>query len=839
MLPRKILMLKMNNMKRKLHEAANLQHGQLLENLLQDARYGLRVLCKSPSFTFVAILVLSLGIGGSIAVFSLVNAVLLRTLPYGSSSRLVYLFTPNSRFNMPAELFSPTYADFFDLRQQCRSFSDMTLVIQQSYSLSAGNIVERTGGARVDSDFFSTLQSSPEIGHGIGPDDDEPGHANVVVISHALWESIFGRDPNVLSSSLLLDGHPYRIIGVMPRAFHYPNNSDLAYGDPSIRSTQLWVPLALSPKEKADRNDSNGYAIARLSPGTTIPQAQTEMSTVMSRLDHLHAGYLIGSGALVKSFDDAAVGSSRSMLWLLSGAVLLLLGVACGNAASLLLAKASTRAHELAIRAALGAERGRVIRQLLTESLILGLAAGIVGVGLAYLLMHILVRLDPGDIPRLGEISLNAPVMFFSLLITLLTSMSFGIMPAWSVSRINIAKALRTDSTVGIVGARRRTRGVLMIGQVFFLVLLLTGTGLLLRSYAKIESIKTGFAPSTIAVRLQLDDRYSKKEQRIAFFTNLMQKISTIPGVHSVGAVKNLPLSKTDTMISFWVDGYANQKDQIVEWNAATPDYFSSMDIPLIKGRFFAAADSIGHRPVAVIDHVFAIRYFGNRDPIGQTIGAGGGKGPRYTVVGVVGDVRRSALQSPPEPQVYSYWNLGADNAYITIQSELPPGSLAAEVRSSLKAVDPSLALADFHSMADLVSTATARRHFQTTLLTIFAVVALILAMVGIYGLLAYSVRQRTAEIGVRMAVGASRVQIIGMIVREGLQLVAGGLVFGIIAALLLTRFLSSFLYEIDPLDPLTFITIPILFFSVAAAAALIPGLRAMAVEPISALRSE
>jgi predicted permease len=714
----------------------------------------------------------------------------------------------------------------------------MSAFAQGSYSVATETSVERVGGVQVDSDFFSTLQSSPEFGRTIGLDDDQPGHNSVVVISHALWQSFFGGDAGVLSKSLLLDGQSYRIIGVMPPAFHYPHKTDLSYGDASIRNTQIWIPIALSAQQKADRDNSNGYVIARLKSGVSARSAQAEMAVIMSQLDVLHHGYMLGCGAFVKCFDESTLGPVRHLMYLLLGAALFVLITACGSVANLLFAKAVSRRHELGVRASLGAGPGRIVRQLLTEALLLGICGGTVGVALAYVLMHALVYLNPGDIPNLTEASLNTPVLLFSFSMTILASGLIGILPAWSISRVDLAGFLKDRSNRGSVGTRDRTRRALVVAQVAFVFVMLSGASLLLRSYLKVQSLTTGFAPSTIVLQVQLDDRYNQEARRLAFFSHLRERLAAIPGVKRVGAVKDLPLSNFETKVLFWVDGYQNQKDQIVEWNAATPEYFSAMGISLTEGRFFAENDHLGGGGVVVVNQAFARKYLAPYDPIGQRV-SGGPTGPWSTVVGIVGDVRKSSMEESPAPEVYSPWQVDSDHAYLAIQSVLSIIDVTTSIRASLKAIDPNLAFVDIHTMADLVSGASAQRRFQVNLVTVFAALTLALAMIGFYGLLAYSVRQRTVEIGVRIALGASKARIIGMVLSEGLRLSLAGLILGLLGSLVLTRILSGFLYDVRPTDPLTFTIVPTLLLLVTIAASLVPGWAAAGVSPTDAFRSE
>jgi predicted permease len=833
---------------------------RLIEDLMQDLRYAVRTLAKSPAFTFVAIFTLALGIGASTAIFSLIHAVLLRSLPYGDSSRLVYLYTPNPRYNLPTEIFGPSNADFFDLKRQSQSFSDITHFDQPTFSLNTTDSVIRVGAARVDANFFSTLQAAPELGRTIDTTDDQPGHDRVLLISHAFWQSAFNQRADILTRSVLLDAKSYRIIGVMPPAFQYPHASDLPYGNASIHDTQIWIPFALTPQQIADRFSSTGNAIARLKPGATIASAQAETSALMSHLDRLRTPDARGYGAFIESFNDTAIGAVRPLMRLLFGAVLFVLLIACGNAANLLLARAASRTHELGVRTVLGAGRSRVVRQLLTESLLLGSAAGITGVFMAILFLRLLLRLNPGDIPRLNEASLDTPVLLFAVAITLVTSILFGAFPALALSRVDLIEFLKAAGNRSVVHARNGVRNTLIILQVALVFILLAGAGLLLRSYRNVANIAPGFSSSTVTMHLGLDNRYATPQQRAAFFHTLFDKLAATPGITDVGAVSHLPLTNSETLSTFSVEGYPNQKDQLVETRNATPSYFAAMNIPLLEGRPFTESSSPTGFPrdpatgtqagtqntapttpqQALINQAFARKYFPHSDPLGHHIYLNGATAPPATVVGVLADIRNMTLEEAPPPQIYSsFWQNDTRNAVITIRSTLPPEAVIAAVRSTLKTIDPNLALAEIHTMGEFVSQATARRRFQTILLTIFAAVALFLAMVGFYGLMAYAVKQRTSEIGVRMALGASRTQVLTMVLGDGMKLVITGLVVGLAGALAITRILASFLYNVHPIDPLTFIAVPTLLLLVTIAACAIPSWRAAEVDPIRALRCD
>lgn len=817
----------------------------LLETFWQDIRYGLRMLAKARGFTAVAVLTLAVGIGANTAIFSLLNAVLIRSLPYEDPGQLVNVYTPSHDLaNVPIEAFGPSNGDFFDIQRQAHSFSAITLFDQEWFNLSAQGPAQRVSGVFVLPNFFSTFGVSPAFGRGIESADTEQGRQYVAVISYSLWQSAFGGSAQVLGKSVTLDGQIYHVIGVMPASFGYPSGNEMPYSNTG--KTQVWLPWAMTPQEKTERDNSTATAVARLRPGVTLAQAQAEMNTIVPRLGAFHAANLPFKDlyCVLTSFSETVVGGVRLFVWLLFGAVCLVLLIACANAANLLLARAAGRTHEMGIRAALGARRGRLIRQVLTEAVLLACAGGALGILFAYAAIQLLLLLNPGNIPRLNETSLDPRVLVFAVAISILTGIVFGILPALGVSRTNLTELLKQGGNKGVIGASKRWRHVLIVAEVALAVVLLTGSGLLVHSYINLQDVSTGFSNSSLTMHIALDSRYSKQEQRTAFFHAVLDRIRALPGVKAIGATDALALTHTEEMSLFTVEGYANKKDQIVDSRYATDDYFDAIGTPLLAGRAFTQADESTKAPsVVIVNEAFAKAYFPGRSAIGGhmcvcyfTSGA-----PSWsTVVGVVGNTRFSNLENTPPPQVYSpFWRRDADQAFIALRSSLPPARMIPAIRAAVRSLDPTLAVADIQTMDQRVSEAGALRRFQTSLFGVFAAVALFLAAIGLYGVMAYSVKQRTREIGIRLALGAQPSSVLKMIIRQGMTLTILGIFIGVGGAFALTRLLASLLYGIAPTDPATFIVVSAVLLGVSLFACWIPARRAMRVEPIEALRYE
>ncbi|HMG84664.1 MAG TPA: ABC transporter permease [Terracidiphilus sp.] len=821
----------------------------MIEQFHQDLCYGLRFLGRNRAFTGVFIVTLGLGIGSCTAIFSLMNAVMFPPLPYGNVGRLVYITTPNRNVGeVPPDAFVPDNADFADMKRESSTFTAMTQFRQEKFNLDHPGL--SLSGAAVDAAFFSTLEVAPELGRAINAADNQPDNASVVVISHTVWQQLFNGDRAVLGKSLQLSGKFHRVIGVMAAGFNYPRKSEIDEGDSHIDATDVWVPLALAAKQRANRGLSgDNYALGRLKQGVSVRQAEDELSSIMQRLDPLHDPSTFRQGwyAYVKSFRQQFEGSSRPLLLLLMGAVSFVLLIACGNAASLLLARNANRIHEMGVRATLGAGRSRLVRQLLTESLLLGTGGGLVGIVLAWVFLRLLLRLDPGNIPRLQEASLNGEVLAFAVSIMLLTSLFAGILPAIAASRVNLIEFLKSGGQTGPKGERGRFRSVLIVAQIAIVVVLLTGSGLLVKSLIRLQQVPLGFSTTTLSMKINLPESYTKPttpEKRESFYRSLNAQIAMLPGTFAVGAVDNLPFGDTKGVGTFWVENYPNQEGQMTDGGSVTPDYFSAMGVPIIEGRAFTASDALASPTPAIVNRTFAKKYFAGRDAVGGKILPGNpavspqdSKNPRV-VVGVVADMRDWSLESPPQPQLFLPFQ-DPDDAYIVIRTALPPKDVVQSATTVLHRIDARLSFSKVHSMRELVSEASARRRFQTVLMSIFAAMATTLALIGFYGLLSYTASRRGPEMGIRIALGANRSDILRLFLGQGLRVVALGLAIGLGAAFALTQFLSSSLYEVRTSDPATFVLVPVLLLVAALVASLVPAQRAANSDPMIILRRE
>jgi predicted permease len=816
-----------------------------VDGLAQDLHFALRAFRRSPGFTVTVVATLAVGIGATTAIFSVLNAVLIRSFPYKSPDRLVYVWTPSRSLpKIPLEAFEPSAGDFFDIQREAHSFSASTLFDQESFNLAAGGTVQRVSGTFVLPSFFPTFGVQPRFGRSIESADTEPGSEHVAIISYGLWQSAFGRSSRILGQTLTLNGQPYRVVGVMPASFGYPSGNELPYSNAG--ETQVWLPWAMTPQQKTSRDLFSGNVVARLRPGVTVAGAQAELDTIMPRLNALRApgGIFTGIHAVVKSFPETVVGGVRLFVWLLFGAVCLVLLIACANAANLLLARAAGRRHEMGVRSALGASCGRLLRQGLTEAVLLSCCGCLLGILMADAAIRLLLRLDPGNIARLSHTSIDVRVLLFAVTLSFVTGIAFGILPALFVSRGNASGFLIRSRSQGAGGASPRWRRSLITSEVALAVVLLAGSGLLIHSYLNLQEVSMGFSESTLTMSIALDQRDSKVEQRRAFFHGVVGKLAVLPGVSAVGAVNDLPLSHSETLATFSVEGYTNQKGQTVSSRLATERYFEAMGTPLLAGRWFSVDDGAkGTERVVIVNQAFADAYLRGRPAVGAHVClcyVSSAPPPWSTIIGVVGNTRASNLEDAPPPQVYQpFWQDDATpgRAYIAVRTSERPLQAIPAIRRAVRSIDPTLAVSDVQTMEQRVSEASALRRFQMSLFVVFGVVALFLAAIGLYGVMAYSVRQRTAEVGIRLALGAEPSTILTLIVRQGMTLTTIGVVIGLAGAFALTRLLSSLLYRTAPGDPATFVFVVAVLLVTSLVACYVPARRAMRVEPVEALR--
>ena len=805
-------------------------------SLLSDVRYGLRLLRRTPGFAGLAVLTLALGIGATTAVFSLVNAVLLRDLPYRDPERLVFLYERLPGIpNVPLEAWGPVNGDFFTWRKESRSFASMAMFTSGGLNASLGNVAFHATGSQVTADFFRVLGVAPALGRAADGADTQPGHGRVVVISDSLWRSRFGGDRNVLGKELLLNARPYRIIGVMPAGFAFPRGTENL--ETIGKATDIWVPWTMTPDERASRNDDQGNAIGRLRPGVSLGRAQAEIAGITARFDPPFQQQNQKPQGVVRAFDREIAGGSRRPLMIFMAAVLLVLLIACSNVASLGLARASGRAQEISVRAALGASRLRLGRQMLAESLCAAVAGGVLGTATAFGIVRLLVDLHPANIPRIEETSIDGRVLLFTLCVSLATAVLSGLFPAWSGSHCNLHEAIKSSGTRGVKGGASRLHNGLIVAEMALTIVLLVGSGLLVRSFFKLRSVDKGFASlSTVTMGVQLDARYNRTQRQSEFFRTLLARIHALPGVAEAAAVDHVPLGGGESISLIEVEGYPFDRTTSFESRLVTPRYFAAMGTPLLEGRDFDDDDAAGRPPVAIVSRSFEQRYFPARSALGRRVRANGW----LTIVGVVADVRMRELDTTPPMQFYTpLWQSPRGAVSIVVRSALRPERIAVAVRSLVRNMDSALAVADVRSMEDLVSEASAERRFQTLVLTVFGGVSLFLSLVGLYALMAYTVQRRTTEIGIRMALGAQRGAVIGMVLRRGAALWLGGIALGFACAWVMTRWMRSLLFEVGATDPLTFVGVAALFCAVAAVACYIPARRATRVDPVISLRYE
>lgn len=811
-----------------------------MEGLLKDIRYSVRSLLKHPGFTAIVVVTLAVGIGASSAIFSVVNTVLIRPLPYAHAERIVAI----QAIGRDGKRVQISPANFLDWRAQNTVFEHLAAILTRPANLALADQAERLDLAMTSANFFSVFGTEPERGRFFIAAEEQPGHAPVVVVSHALWQRRFGGDESLVGKPITLDGNSYTVVGIAPPGFQYPDKTD------------VWLPpfrLAPAMSERQDPTQVRGFgmlaAVALLKPGVSLPQAASEMDTITTRLRQQYPETNNRSFNPVVSLHKHLVGETGPMLLLLFGAVGFVLLIACANVANLLLVSAAARQKEMAIRTALGASRMRVMRQLLTESLILAFAGGAIGLLLALWGVALMMKLLPHDFPRVGEINLDWRVLAFTLLASVLTGILFGLAPALQTSKTDVQESLK-ESGRSSSGSRRhnRLRNLLIVGEVALSVVLLVGAGLLFRSFLRLQSVDTGFTSQQL-LTVQLSpagSNYRRDADYISFYSQAIERVSAIPGVEAVGAINTLPLGKGPTA-GFRIEG--RPPLTIDKWpggnyRTVNTDYFHAMNIPVVQGRAFNDHDTESAPLVMMINQALARRDFPNENPIGKRINLGNtdakGQPVWWEIVGVVGDIRNLELREAGAPEFYlSALQDSFANMFLVVRTSVEPTAVAGAIRQAAAEVDKSAAVSDIKTMDHIVSDAVTQPRFNLVLLGLFSGIALLLSAAGIYGVTAYSVAQRTHEFGIRMALGAQVGDVLRMIIRQGMLLISVGIAVGLVASFALTRLLRSLLFGVSVTDPLTFVAITLLLTLVALIACYVPARRATKVDPLVALRYE
>lgn len=809
-----------------------------LETLWQDVRYAMRMLRKSPGFTAVVVLTLALGIGANTAIFSVMEAVLLRPLSFPHPDQLAMVWEDVHLPHYQNDQDTPAPGNFADWKNRNMAFSGMAAIGYRSWNLTGTGEPVRIEGEAFSADIFSVLQTYPMLGRAFTPEEDRPGATRVALLGYGLWANRFAADPNIVGRTIRLDEESYTAIGVMPQGFRFPDPDD-----------QLYVPLALTQEQLANHDSHFLRVVARLKPGVGLPQAQSEMEIIAQHLTTQYPASNTGVGVRLISLQDQRAGNMRRPLLMLSGVAGLLLLMVCANVANLLLARASVRGRELAIRSALGASRARVLRQLLVESLLLSFLGGVLGLAFASWGINILRGYAPAE-QNLAEVQLNTVVGAFNLGVSLLAGLIFGLFPAFQSARGEVVGKLKEGSRDSASIGRVRTRGFLVVVEMALGVIVLIGAGLLLRSFLRLEQIPLGFRPDNVlTLRVILrGPRYSGLPERTAFYQQAVQRMQSLPGVRDVGAISFLPLTMQGRTTGIAVEGEpppAPGQVPFADFRSVSPRYFATMGIPLLQGRDFSWDDAPQSLPVMIVSQTMARNFWPHGDAIGKRVKVGGvnSGAPWVTIVGIVADVRQLELIGAPRPALYLPASQDAGTGDTlrdwVIRASGDPTTLASAVRSAVWAIDPTLPISRIQTMDSVRSSYLGPQQLNLTLVALFGALALILAGAGLYGVAAYSVEQRRREIGIRMAMGAQANDVLRLVLGYGTKLAILGLAVGSLTALVLTRLVSSLLYGVTEHDPLTFAGVTVLLASVAVIASYIPARRAMRVDPLVALRYE
>jgi putative ABC transport system permease protein len=814
--------------------------------LIQDLKFALRLIVKNPFFAAAAIIVLALGIGANTALFSVVNAVLLRPLPYEDANRLVQLWhTPPPKAFPGLTRFSLSAANALDWKAQSHSFENMAVYTFSGYNLSGRDVPESVRAAKVGADFFAVLRAQPAMGRVFTAEEDHPGHDHEVILTYGLWKSRFAADPTIVNQTVKLEGETYTVVGVMGPQFQMP--SDI----------QLWTPLALTDQEKGVRGEHHYLAIARLKPTVDVKQAQAELATIAKRLEQQYPEDDKDWGARVVPLREQMVGDVRPALLVLLGAVAFVLLIACANVANLMLAKTLTRQKEIAIRTALGASRARVIQQIISETVVLSLCGGALGLMLAHFGVKIIVNFFAQSLPRGTAIGLDSTVLAFTAAISVLAGVAAGLAPALRLTNSNVNDALKLGAGRGAsAGGGKHTRGALVVAEVALSLMLLIGAGLMVRSLWKLQGVNPGFDPhNALSMIIAVGDKqFGSPAEQNGFYDEVLRRVRSLPGVENAGLIDDVPLmgGSNQPVAAEGQAVVALSEQPEVQVREASPNYFGTMHIPLKRGRDFSDGDTPDSHAVVIIDEAMAKQFWPNEDPIGKRLTLSFFPDKVREVVGVVGNTKQNGLDFTQEtPTVY--WplkQLGAAGAaiggrwrprpmFLVLRSSVAPASLVGAATNAVHELNREVPLRDVMTLDDLVAETMQQQHFNVVLLGAFAGLALVLAALGIFSVLSYSVRRRVREIGIRMALGAQVHDVLGLVVFEGMKPTAIGIVVGLLGALALGRVLSSMMFGVTATDPPTFAAVSVLLVVVAFCASIFPAYRATQVEPVRTLRDE
>jgi predicted permease len=810
---------------------------------IQDFRYALRMLRKTPGLSAVIVLSLAIGIGANSAIFSVVDALLLRPLPYPQPERLAAIWLHSPGLGIFRDWPSP--GQYVDLKNENHSFEEMSISRLSSWTLTGLAEPQRIEGMRTSSTLFHILGAKPLLGRLLLPEEDVPGKPEVAILSYAVWKRLFSGDPQIVGKSIALNGKAFTVAGVLRPDFRL--NTEVMPAEGPMDKADVFLPLPLGPDAAQRRGDENYNLMLRLKRGVTVRQAQADVDAIATRIrikDKRDRTF----GMTVVGLQDQVVGDVRRALLVLLGSVTLVLLTACANVANILLTRAAGREKEVAIRTALGAGWQRLVRQLLTESVLLAVLGGAAGLLVAFGSLQVVRAINPGNIPRLEDIGINAGVLAFTFGISLLTGILFGVVPAYRALKVDLNTTLKSgvrsgQTSGGLRVSRNRLRGLLAAAELALSLMLLIGAGLLIRSFVRLQSVNPGFNPDHV-LALQLSatgQRYRQDPAVVQFYRTMGDRIEHLPGVVAQGQVSGLPLTGTVGWGQINVEGFqpAPGEELQVDMRIASSGYFQTMEIPLRKGRFFSDHDVTGSQLAAIVDDRFAQRFWPRENPIGKHLWFDHPDKP-MTIVGVVGTVKHYALDDAGKIVAYFPQAQQTSNGmFLAVRTAGDPGSLASAVIREIHATDPNIAVYDIRTMQDRLNASLARQRFATAMLGAFALFALILAAIGVYGVMSYLVSQSTHDIGVRVALGAQRGSIIGMVVRQGMELAGLGIVVGLIGATALTRVMASLLFGVSATDALTFSAVAVALAGVAMLATYIPARRATTVDPMTALREE